>query len=61
LQENNISLIDLMFDHTMKIADMPFHHRDPFAHLLIAQSLVEKIPLVSADSIFDLYGVPQIC
>lgn len=56
----NISLFDIMFDHTMKIADMPFHHRNPFDRLLIAQSLVEKIPLVSADRIFDLYGVSQI-
>jgi PIN domain nuclease of toxin-antitoxin system len=38
---------------------LPFHHRDPFDRLLIAQSLAEGIPLVSADSNFDAYGVQR--
>lgn len=39
---------------------MPFHHKDPFDRLLVAQALVEGIPLVSADAVFDLYGVERI-
>jgi PIN domain nuclease of toxin-antitoxin system len=41
-------------------AGLPFHHRDPFDRLLAAQALVEGIPLVSADAIFDQYGVMRI-
>lgn len=39
---------------------LPFHHRDPFDRLLVAQCLVEAIPIVSADSVFDQYGVGRI-
>ena len=36
------------------------HHRDPFNRLLIAQSLVEGIPIVSVDEAFDPYGVTRL-
>ena len=39
---------------------LPFHHRDPLDRLLVAQCLVEAIPIVSADSVFDQYGVGRI-
>jgi PIN domain nuclease of toxin-antitoxin system len=39
---------------------LPLHHRDPFDRLLIAQALDLKVPIVSRDSIFDLYGVQRI-
>jgi PIN domain nuclease of toxin-antitoxin system len=39
---------------------LPFHHRDPFDRLLVAQCLVETIPLVSADSVFDQYVVTRL-
>jgi PIN domain nuclease of toxin-antitoxin system len=35
--------------HAYRVADLPWHHRDPFDRLLIAQSFVEKLPLVTAD------------
>lgn len=41
-------------------AALPLHHRDPFDRLLIAQSLVENVPLVSRDDIFDQYGIARV-
>jgi PIN domain nuclease of toxin-antitoxin system len=41
-------------------AGLPWHHRDPFDRLLIAQALVEGIPIVSADPQFDQYGVTRL-
>lgn len=38
----------------------PCHHKDPFDRLLVAQSLVEKIPLVSADPSLEAYGIERI-
>ena len=35
-------------------------HRDPFDRLLIAQAMVEHLPLVSADAIFDQYGLSRL-
>jgi PIN domain nuclease of toxin-antitoxin system len=39
---------------------LPFHHRDPFDRLLAAQALDLKVPLISRDKVFDLYGVQRI-
>jgi PIN domain nuclease of toxin-antitoxin system len=41
-------------------AELPQHHRDPFDRLLIAQAIVENVPLVSNDTIFDQYGVARV-
>ncbi len=46
--------------HTASLITMPFHHKDPFDRLLVAQALVEQIPIVGNDSVFDTYGVTRI-
>ena len=53
-------LLPINLDHIQKVATLPFHHKDPFDRLLIAQSLVESIPVVSIDSNFDAYGVERL-
>ena len=40
--------------------DLPLHHKDPFDRLLIAQSLVEGLPVISNDKAFDAYGVERV-
>jgi PIN domain nuclease of toxin-antitoxin system len=39
---------------------LPFHHRDPFDRLIIAQAIIEQIPVVSADTAFDDYPVKRL-
>ena len=58
----DLGLIDLpiILDHAERQAGLPLHHRDPFDRLLAAQALVEGIPLVSTDVMFDRYGVIRI-
>jgi PIN domain nuclease of toxin-antitoxin system len=46
--------------HTAALIAMPFHHKDPFDRLLIAQALVENIPIVSVDVALDPYGVTRL-
>ncbi len=41
-------------------AGLPWHHRDPFDRLLIAQALAEQVPIISADASFDQYGVNRV-
>ena len=60
LQINGFERYEIEFDHIAKIIHLPFHHRDPFDRLLIAQSLVEQIPIISVDSVFDLYSVQRL-
>ena len=38
----------------------PFHHRDPFDRLLIAQAAVEGMPIVGADPAFDAYKIARM-
>lgn len=57
---NDITLLDITVSHTLRVATLPFHHRDPFDRLLIAQSQVEGMPVISIDSIFDAYGMTRL-
>ncbi len=40
-----------------ELINLPFHHRDPFDRLLAAQTLYEKLKIISVDSIFDSYNL----
>lgn len=53
LSLNSIELLNINLDHIAVVATLPFHHRDPFDRLLIAQAMVEQIPILNADSTFD--------
>ncbi len=46
--------------HLRLISNLPFYHRDPFDRLLIAQSITEKIPILSKDKAFDHYSITRI-
>src|SRR5262249_40034133 len=60
LANNSIGLLQIILAHTAAVATLPFHHRDPSDRLLIAQSLVESLPIIRKDPIFDAYGVNHI-
>lgn len=47
--------IDVRLPHAARVLDLPFHHRDPFDRLLIAQALEEDLTLVSTDRQFAAY------
>ncbi|WP_437310938.1 type II toxin-antitoxin system VapC family toxin [Sorangium sp. So ce388] len=57
---NDIELLDIRLRHVARVSDLPFHHRDPFDRLMIAQALVEDIPILSQDVVFDAYGIKRI-
>jgi len=56
----DLTILPITLDHAERQVSLPFHHRDPFDRLLASQSLVENIPLVSGDAVFDTYGVTRI-
>jgi PIN domain nuclease of toxin-antitoxin system len=57
---NSMELLPLRLDHLEVITTIPFHHRDPFDRILIAQAIQEDIVIISADSIFSSYPVQII-
>ncbi len=60
LTANGVSVLPLTFDHVRRLEELPLHHRDPFDRILIAQSLNESMPLVSADLQFEKYALELI-
>jgi PIN domain nuclease of toxin-antitoxin system len=55
-----ITLLPITLDHLARVGTLPHHHRDPFDRLLVAQSMVEGLPIVSADAALDVYGIQRI-
>jgi len=43
--------------HTLAAGQLPLHHRDPFDRLLVAQSRILGLPLVTADERLGAYDV----
>ena len=57
---HRVTLLPITFAHIARVSVLPFHHRDPFDRMLVAQSLTENIPLVSADATLDAYGIIRL-
>ncbi len=56
----SLRLLNFKIAHTNIVATLPFHHRDPFDRMLIAQAMVEGVPIISVDSLFDTYSVTRL-
>lgn len=59
LSLNGFELLKLEVPHAATLINLPFHHRDPFDRLLIAQAMVEQMQIVSIDSVFDAYQIQR--
>jgi PIN domain nuclease of toxin-antitoxin system len=60
MERNNFELLPITDDHLAGVAELPFHHRDPFDRLLVAQARVEGVSIITSDSTFDRYSVNRI-
>ena len=60
LAENSIKSLPISIDHLLALERLPMHHRDPFDRMLIAQSMEEDWPIVTADPEFKQYPVQVI-
>ncbi|MDZ8259958.1 type II toxin-antitoxin system VapC family toxin [Nostoc sp. ChiQUE01b] len=57
---NDFKLLNINLDHIDVITTLPLQHRDPFDRILIAQAMVEKIPIISIDIAFDAYLITRL-
>lgn len=55
-----VESLDIEHRHAARVSVLPFHHRDPFDRLLVAQALVEGLPIITADRAFDAYDCEVI-
>jgi PIN domain nuclease of toxin-antitoxin system len=60
IEEAGTELLAITARHAHAVAALPFHHRDPFDRLLIAQAQLERCAIVSGDGAFPAYDVPVV-
>lgn len=56
----NINILDISTEHLINVAELPFHHKDPFDRLIISQGIIEKLPIISCDNNFHFYNIKII-
>ena len=57
---NSLRILPIILAHVLELEKLPFHHKDPFDRLIIAQAIVENLMIASSDAAFDLYGIERI-
>jgi PIN domain nuclease of toxin-antitoxin system len=57
IRDNGFGIVPIDVKHAHTLLAMPFHHRDPFDRMLVAQAMVENMSIVSNDSALDAYSV----
>jgi PIN domain nuclease of toxin-antitoxin system len=60
VEGNGFEILHIDYRHTAALIDLPIHHRDPFDRLLVAQAMIEDIPIVSSDPWVGAYAVTRL-
>ena len=60
LAANGFQALAIDLKHAARVATLPFHHRDPFDRLLVAQALEEDLAMVTAHSVIAKYGMKRV-
>jgi PIN domain nuclease of toxin-antitoxin system len=57
-KESGFALLDFKADAALLLKNLPFHHRDPFDRMLVAQSIAENFPIMTEDIKIIKYDCP---
>ena len=60
VDDSGFTALPVTLVHTERLTLLPSHHRDPFDRMLIAQSQIEDLALVSDETLFDAYSVERV-
>ena len=60
IERYRFPILHISVAHLKQVAELPLVHGDPFDRLLIAQSLIEGLPILTSDRKFDAYAVHRI-
>lgn len=60
LEKMNVRSIPIEAHHAIAAAELPDHHHDPFDRLILAQAILEKLTILSADKQFSKYDVDVV-
>jgi PIN domain nuclease of toxin-antitoxin system len=60
LAANQFQSLPIQMNHVLQVANLPEYHKDPFDRILIAQSQIEKIPILTRDNLIIQYQIITI-
>ncbi len=60
IRNNALSRLPVSFQHTYRLSHLPFHHKDPFDRLLVAQAQEEDLPILTSDPAIAAYDVQVV-
>jgi PIN domain nuclease of toxin-antitoxin system len=60
LAANGIKSLPVQSSHALHVFNLPAHHRDPFDRMIVSQSQLEDMPIITSDALISLYEVKRI-
>jgi PIN domain nuclease of toxin-antitoxin system len=60
INANALTELPVSMTHALILQNQPLHHKDPFDRLLVAQAMVNQIPLLSADQQLSAYDINRL-
>jgi PIN domain nuclease of toxin-antitoxin system len=60
LRRTAFDLAEVSLAAALRVRALPWHHRDPFDRLLIAQAAEDGLTIVTRDDVLEAYGVPLL-
>jgi PIN domain nuclease of toxin-antitoxin system len=60
IEDEDFLLLDITTKHIKAVKDLPLIHRDPFDRILVAQAVVEELPVLTTDSDMGKYDISTI-
>lgn len=60
MKTNTIQWLSVEVPHCAKVIELPFHHRDPFDRMLVAQAMVEDLAILTRDNLLSTYTIQCI-
>jgi PIN domain nuclease of toxin-antitoxin system len=57
ISKEDIEILNILPKHILQVSTLPLHHRDPFDRIIIVQSQVENLDLMTEDAEFAKYGI----
>jgi len=56
----NTTALAISGTHALRASSLPAIHRDPFDRMIVAQAIVEGVPVLSSDGQLDAYGIRRL-
>ena len=60
IDDAGLKELPFTISHGEALSRLPWHHKDPFDRMIIAQAMTEGCPVLTADSVFQQYEIQVI-